>query len=134
MFAGQIYHSPVQLLDHFRSQQLSDANQGFGIGHFLATNPCEIAIHQVGSHFALQHVVAPVPRMLQNQQSEHNLSRRLLSSAGATMLAPLRLCVVDIVQNRLVFQQTIRHTHPWLPEVGHFLPPEGVTQAGLPMP
>jgi hypothetical protein len=74
---------------------------------------------------------APVVRVLEHQHPQHHLGRRLLAPSRAALLAAPQLRLPDRLDQFLVFQNVIGHTHPTWPEVAHFVSPKAITQAHL---
>jgi hypothetical protein len=52
-------------INNFRPDQLPQSCQGLGVRHFFIPDPGKGAIYQIGPHLSLQHVIAPVPHVLQ---------------------------------------------------------------------
>jgi hypothetical protein len=66
----QFHHPSVQFLNNFRPDQLSQPGQGLGVWHFFIPDSGKCPIHQIGPHLSFQHVIAPVPDVLQQQQAQ----------------------------------------------------------------
>jgi hypothetical protein len=64
-FLRQLHDPLVQLLNHFRSEQLPQPRQSLRIGHLLVSDPRKSPINQIGAHFSFQRVIAPVSNVLQ---------------------------------------------------------------------
>ena len=112
----QFHHPLVQLLNDFRLDQLPQSCQGLGVRHFFIPDPGKGAIHQIGPHLSLQHVVAPVPHVLQQQQAQHYFRRGLHSATNAALGMAFPLRFVHRVHQLLVFQQLVHQKHPRFPQ------------------
>ena len=117
VFLRQLHHPLMQLLDHFRPDELPQPRHGLGIRHFPVSHPRERAIHQIGAHFSLQRVIAPVANVFQQQQTQHHFGRRLLAAPFAALRIALALRLINRLQQLLIFQQTVRQPHPRLPQI-----------------
>src|SRR6266481_2753397 len=130
MFLGNGHHAPVDLFDDVRPQGYTELAHRLGIRHLGCTHPSELAIHQVGSHLALQHGIAPVAHMLEQQQSQHDFRRRALAPARTAMGPAARQRLVDGLQQVRIGQHLIDRPHPVFPQsvdlLGH--PPVGEVQ------
>ena len=104
LFLRQLHDPLVQLLDHFRPHELPQPRHGLGSGHFAVSHPRKRAIHQIGAHFLLQRVIAPVANVFQQQQTQHHLGRRLLAASPAALRIPFALRLINRVQQLLIFQ------------------------------
>src|SRR6266705_1031991 len=114
----RLLHDPlVQLLNHFRSDELPQPRQGLRIGHLLVSDPRKSPIHQIGTHFSLQRVIAPVSNVFQQQQTQYHFGRRLLTPPPAALRISFALRLINRIQQLLIFQQTIDQTHPRFPQV-----------------
>jgi len=107
--------------------------QRLGIRYFLVPNARERAVDQIRPYFSLQHVVAPVPHMLQDQQPQRHFRRCLRSSTRTAIRMALPLCIVHTFDQRCVFQQLIYFFHPWFPQILDFLCQSAVPQTWLSM-
>src|SRR6266851_3483926 len=99
------------------SDQLPQPRQSLRIGHLLVSDPRKSPIHQIGAHFSLQRVIAPVSNVFQQQQSQHHFCRRLLTPPPAALRISFPLRLINRVQQLLIFQQTVDETHPRFPQV-----------------
>src|SRR5712692_2180941 len=79
------YHSFVNLLDDLRPDSDAPATHGLGVGHLGAAHAREVALHQVGTHLALQHLVAPVADVLEDQQTQNHFGRGALPATAAAL-------------------------------------------------
>ncbi len=105
----------MNLLDDLAAQRLRNTRQRFRIRHLLQTNTRELAIAQIQSHFLLQPVETPVAHVLQQQQSQHYLGRRLPPTQPCAMFVAPPLRCEDRLDQLLIFQQSIRLHHPRFP-------------------
>src|SRR5580700_6780218 len=47
--------------------------QRLGVGRLRAAHAGEVAVHQIGAYLALEHAIAPVADVLEDQQPQHHL-------------------------------------------------------------
>ena len=64
---GDGHDSLVKLSDHLWPERHAPAAHRLGVGHLGAAHPSEVAVHQIGAHFALQRLIAPVADVLEDQ-------------------------------------------------------------------
>src|SRR5580658_3295478 len=131
LFLRQLHDPLVQLLDHFRPDELPQPRHGLGIGHFAVSYSRKRAIHQIGPHFSLQRVIAPVANVFQQQQTQHHFGRSLLAASPAALRIPFALRLINRVQQLLIFQQTVHQPHPRLPQILDICRQTGVPQRWL---
>jgi len=112
----QFHHPSVQLLNDFRFDQLPQPRQRLGVRHFFIPDSGKGPIYQIGPHLSLQHVVTPVPDVLQQQQAQHYFRRGLHSPTNAALRMSFSLPFVHRVQKLLIFQQFIHQQHPRFPQ------------------
>jgi hypothetical protein len=129
--ARDLHHPVVDLLDHRRSHRYSPAPHGLGVGHLGATHAGEVAVHQIGPHFAFQHPIAPIAHVLEHQQTQHHLGRSAASAAGAALGMPLGQGLVDGRHDFLVRQYLIGVFHPVFVQILHFVGDQTVTKGAL---
>ena len=82
MFLRDGHHTLMDLLDDVRPQRYAQLAQRLGVRHLGRTHSREVAIHKIGPHLALEHGVAPVAHVLEQQQSQHHLRGRAPAPAG----------------------------------------------------
>src|SRR6266404_1665562 len=121
LLAGDGDHTGVELLDDLGTEHQSEPAEGLGIGNLLRPHPRELPIHQVCAHLALEHVVAPVTYVLEQQQPQHHFGGRA-RPAPCTAIGPT-LCesLVDDLHQLAVGEQWIDLTHPLFPQRAYFL-------------
>ncbi len=112
----QFHHPPVQLLDDFRPDQLPQSCQGLGVRHFFIPDPSKGAIHQIGPYLSFQHVIAPVPDVLQQQQAQQYFRGRLHPATATALRMAFPLSFVHRIQKLLIFQQLVHQPHPRFPQ------------------
>ena len=95
IFLCDLHHPPMQFLDHLRPQLTRQVSHRPVIWNLLAADPGELAIDQIGAYFPRQHFVTPVTHVLQQQHSEHDLSRRRLASTSLALLAAFGQLLLD---------------------------------------
>src|SRR3974377_1922952 len=79
----------VDLLDHLRPDGHAPSAHGLGIGHFGEADAGELAVDQVGAHFPLEHGVAPVARVFENEQAHDHFGGVPATAASAAQAMPL---------------------------------------------
>ena len=125
-------HEPlVHLLDGLRPDRQSPTADRLGVRHLAAADAGEVAVDQVGAHFALENLVAPVAHVLENEQAQHHIGRR----AQPTATAALRMSPPQRFVNRrddgFIVEQPIGVVHPALAQVLHFVGDQSVAEAAL---
>jgi hypothetical protein len=73
----------VHLLDRLRPDRQSPPADRLGVRHLAAADAGEVAVDQVGAHFALEDLVAPVAHVLENEQAQDHVGRRAQAAATA---------------------------------------------------
>jgi hypothetical protein len=125
-------HDPlVDLLDDLWADGDAELAQRLGIGHLGGTDPCELAIHEVGADFALEHRVAPVADVLENQQTDRNVNGRSLASTGAAVCPSQRQGCVGHVEQQRIVEHAVDVAHPVFPEIANLLGDEAVAEVEL---
>jgi hypothetical protein len=69
------YDPFVDLLNHLWSQSKCPLVHDGIVWNLTATDTGERTVHQVGAYFALQHFIAPVTDVLEQEQSQNDLGR-----------------------------------------------------------
>src|SRR6185312_3270465 len=64
---GYLHQPRVNLLEHLGSDRDAPAPDCLGVRHLGAAHAGEVAVHQIGADLALEHFIAPVADMLQDQ-------------------------------------------------------------------
>ena len=128
------HHSFVNLLDHLRPERHAPAADGFGVGHLGAAHPAEVAVHQVGTHFALQHLIAPIADVLEDQQAQNHLRRGALPATAAALGTPLRQSLVHRRHQQFIRQNLIGVLHPIFAKIVHLGGDQSVAEAQLRAP
>ena len=85
------FHEPfVHLIDGLRPDRQSPTADRLGVRHPAAADADEVAVDQVGAHFALENLVAPVAHVLENEQTQDHVGPRAQPAATAAfrMAAP----------------------------------------------
>lgn len=70
----------MQIPDHIRRDHLPETSQCPGIRNLLRADAGKLSVHQIGPYLTLQHLVAPIANMLQDQQAKHDLSKSLAAA------------------------------------------------------
>jgi hypothetical protein len=125
------YKSFVNLFDHFRPHRYSPAAHGLGIGRLGRAHAGEVAVYQVGAHFALQHAIAPVTDVLEDQQAQHHFGRSARPAAATALGMPFHQCFVHGGYYLLVRQRLIGVCHPAFAQIAHFLSDQSIAEAEL---
>ena len=87
---GYFHHPFVNLLDRRRPDRQAPAAHGLGVRHLRAAHARKIAVHQIGAHLALQHPIAPIAHVLEDQKTQHHFGRSAQPATGAALGMPLR--------------------------------------------
>ena len=131
-FVSSYLHQPlVNLLDHLRPERDTPAPHRLGIGRLAGADPGEVAIHQIGAHLALQHAIAPVADVLEDQQAQHHLGRCAQPTATAALGMPSRQCFVHRSYDLLVRQHPVGVPHPAFAKIAYLFGDQPVTEAEL---
>ena len=121
LLARYSHHSRVDLLDDLGAERDGELAQSLGIGNLLRPYPSELPIHQVRAHLALEHAVAPVTHVLQEQQPQHHLSGRAGPPARAALRPTPRERLVDNLHELAIGEHSIDLAHPLFPQGTYFL-------------
>ncbi len=125
-------HDPlVDLLDDLWAQSDAQLAQRLGIGYLRGPDPGELAIHEVGADFALEHGIAPVAHVLEDQQPDHDVHRGALAATSAAVGPPRCQSCVGHVQQQRILEHAVDVAHPVFPEIAHLLGDEAVAEAEL---
>ena len=65
----------MNLLEHLRPERQAPTAHGLGIRGLSTTHMGEVPVHQIGPDLTLQHLIAPVPDVLEDQQSQYHVGR-----------------------------------------------------------
>src|SRR5262249_58790786 len=83
-------HNPiVDLLDHLRSDSHTPSAHGLGVGHLGQADASELAVDQIGPHLPLEYGVAPVARVLENEQAHDHVCGKAAPTARTTQAMTL---------------------------------------------
>jgi hypothetical protein len=85
------------------------------------------SVFDTRTHFALQHLIAPVADMLEDQQSQDRIGRRSPSSPATALGMAFRQCLVHDRDNLLICQHFIGVFHPFA-KIAHFLGNQAVAK------
>jgi len=80
----------------------------------------QVAVHQIGAHLALQHAIAPVADVLEDQQAQHNLGRCAQPTATAALGMPPRQRLVHRSYDLFIRQHSVGVFHPTFAKIAHF--------------
>jgi hypothetical protein len=105
-----------------------------GVRHLAAADAGEVAVDQIGAHFALEHLVAPVAHVFENEQAQDHVGRRAETAAAAAfrMSPPQRL--VNQTDDGFIVEQPIGVVHPLLAQILHFVCDQPVAETALQPP
>ena len=107
------FHQPfVNLLDHLRCHRQAPPAHGLGVRHLAAAHAGEVAVNQIGAHFALENLVAPVTDMLENQQAQDHFGWRPAPTATAALGMSLAQGLINGCDDGLVVQDPVGILHP----------------------
>ena len=129
-----LHHPFVNLFDHLRPQSQAPAAHGLGIRHLGGAHTGEVAVHQIGPHLALQHRIAPVADVLENQEPQHHLGRRRQPASAAALGMPLRQRFVYGCHDVLILEHFISVLHPVFAKIVHLVGDQAVAKAQLHAP
>ena len=134
-FVPSYLHQPlVNLLENLRPERHAPAAHRLGIRRLAAAHAGEVPVHQIGAHLALQHLIAPVADVLEDQQPQHHLGRRAASPAATALGMSFRQSLVHRRNNGLIRQHRIGVLHPVFAKIAHLLGNQPVAEAELPPP
>jgi hypothetical protein len=125
-------HEPfVHLLDGLRADRQSPTPDRLGVRHLTAADAGEVAVDQVGAHFALEDLVAPVAHMLENEQAQDHVGGRAQTAATAALRMSPPQRFVNQSDDGLIVEQPIGVVHPPLAQVLHFVGDQPIAEAAL---
>ena len=126
-----LHHSVVNPLDRVRIHSQAPAPHGLRVRRLAAAHAREVAIHQVGAHFAFQHVIAPIADVLEDQQSQHHLGRCAQPATTAALGMPSRQRLVHRSDDLFIRQHPVGMFHPTFAKIAHFFGDQAVAKAQL---
>jgi hypothetical protein len=129
--AGYPHDAFMDLLQHLRPERHAPAAHGLGIRGLHATHMGEVPVHQIGADFALQHLIAPVPDVFENQQSQHHVGRCTPAPARTALRMSFRQCLVYDRNDGFIRQHRIGVVHPVLAKIAHLLGNKAVAKTEL---
>src|SRR5438270_2519282 len=121
----------VNLLDRVRIHSQAPTSHRLGIRRLAAAHTGEVAVNQVGAHLALQHVIAPVANVLEDQQPQHHLGRCARPTTTAAPGMSSRECLVHRTYDLLIRENPISMGHPAFAKIAHFPGDQAVAEAQL---
>ena len=125
-------HQPlVDLLDHLGPDRQAPAAHRLCIGRLAGADPREVAVHQIGAHLALEHLVAPVADVLEDQQPQYHLGRRTSPAAATALGMPFRQSLVHGRDDVLVREHRVGVLHPIFTKIADLLGDQSVAEAEL---
>jgi hypothetical protein len=128
---SQLHQPLVNLLDHLGPHRHAPTSHRLRIGRLAGADAGEVAVHQIGAHLALQHAIAPVADVLEDQQAQHHLGRRAQPTATATLGMPPRQRFVHRSYDLFIRQHPVGVCHPLFAEIAHFLSDQSIAEAEL---
>jgi hypothetical protein len=131
LLSGDPHQAFMNLLENLRPERHAPPTHGLGIRGLGAAHMSEVPVHQIGAHLALQHLVAPIPDVLENQQPQHHVGRRAPTPAAAALRMPFRQCLVHGRNDRFIRQDRIGVLHPVFAKIAHFVRDQPVAKAEL---
>ncbi len=125
-------HDPaVDLLDDLRAQCNAKLAQRLGVRDFGGADPRELAIHKVGADLPLERRVAPVANVLEYQETDDDVDRCALASAGAAVRPSRCQGLVGHVQQQRVVQHAVDVAHPVFPQIADLFGDKAVAEVEL---
>jgi hypothetical protein len=125
-------HDPVvQLLDHDWSEGDPPAAHRLGIRHLVGADASEVAVHQIGADFSLQHGVTPITQVFEDQQAHHHLGRKAWPAVSAAVGMTAHQGLVDRRYDRIILEYHIDVSHPGLLQILDFRGDQPITEATL---
>ena len=128
---SQLHQPLVNLLDHLRAHGKTPTAHGLCIRRFAGADAGEVAVDQIGAHLALEHLVAPIARVLEDQKPQHHLGWCTSPAAAPALGMPPRQSLVHRCDNVLVREHRIGVLHPVFTKIAHFLGDQSVAEAEL---
>ena len=89
------HDASVELLDDLGAEGQGELTECLGVGNFRGPHPGELPIDEVRTYLALEHGVAPVAQVLEQQQPQDHLGRGGRAPPGATVRPTPREGLVD---------------------------------------
>jgi hypothetical protein len=77
---------------HLPAHRQAPPPHGLGIRHLAAADPSEVAVDEIGTHLALEKLIALAADVLENEQSQHHRRRSTTSPAAAAVGMSTQLC------------------------------------------
>src|SRR5215467_2611329 len=108
--------SVVDPLDHLRSDSHTPSAHGLSVGHPGQANAGELAVDDLGAHLPLKYRVAPVARMLENEQADDDFGGKAAPTACAAQGTTLGESLIGGHHDRIICQHRISVNHPVLVE------------------
>ena len=65
-------YASMQIRNHIGSDDLPKPSQCLRIRHLLCADPGECPVHQIGPDFPLQHFIAPVANVFEDEKPQHH--------------------------------------------------------------
>jgi len=131
LVASDLNQSFVNLLENLRPERHTPAPHRLGVRRLAGADPAKVPINQVGAHLALQHHIAPVADMLQNQQPQHRLGGRAAPPATTALGMPVCQGLVHRRHNGFIREHHIGVLHPAFTKIAHFRGNQPVAEAEL---
>jgi len=125
-------HDPLMdLLDYRRTHRDPPTPHGLGVRDFLATDTREVAVHQIGTHLALQHLIAPIAQVFQDQQSQHDLGGESRPAATTTVRMALRQGLMNRSDDCRIREDRVDMRHPCLTQILDPCRDQAISEAAL---
>jgi hypothetical protein len=121
----------VNLLDHLGRHCQAPTSHRLCIGHLAGADAGEVAVHQIGAHLALQHAIAPVADVLEDQQAQYHLGRRAQPTATAALGMSPRQRFIHRSYDLFIRQHPVGGFHPTFAKIAHFFGDQPVAKAEL---
>ena len=125
-------HKPrMDLLDHLCSERCAPPPHRLGIRHLAGAHARKVAVNEIGAHLPLQHPIAPIAYMLEDQKPQHGLGCNTLPAATAALGVALRQRLVHSAHDLLVRQNLVGMLHPRLTKIADFPGNQPIAKAEL---
>src|SRR5262249_32831896 len=134
LLPGNAHDSVVDLFDHLRPYRHAPFAHGLGIGHLGHPDVRELAVDEIGAHLPLEHGVAPVARVLENEQTNDHFGAKAAPTARAAQAMAFGQRFVRGHHNSLVRQHLVGVDHPRLVEAVDLFGDQLVTKRELRAP
>src|SRR5262245_40205393 len=131
LLPGYSHNPGMDLFERLGPHCHTPATHRLGVGYLAAAHARKVAVHQIGAHLALQHLIAPVARVLEDQQAQDQLSGHTFATEAAALGVALCQGLVHSGYDLFVGQDAVSGLHPIIAKVAHFLGDQTIAEAEL---